>query len=80
MSAKSRPEFFAHALNNAMNGLGTDDWALIRIIVTRCEIDLENIKDKYKELYEKDLIEQVKVSLGNLNFKLLCIFKKFNFS
>lgn len=63
-----------------MNGLGTDDWALIRIIVTRCEIDLENIKDKYKELYEKDLIEQVKVSLGNLNFKLLCIFKKFNFS
>ncbi|KAB7501296.1 Annexin B9 [Armadillidium nasatum] len=62
--SKNRIEYYAHALNEAMKGRGTDDWALIRIIVSRCEIDLGTIKDKYAELYEKDLIEQVKKELS----------------
>lgn len=64
LSCKSRPELFANALHEAMKGMGSDDWALIRIIVSRCEIDLENIKQKYLELFGKNLIEQVKVSLN----------------
>ncbi|RXG69799.1 Annexin B9 [Armadillidium vulgare] len=62
--SKNRIEYYAHALNEAMKGRGTDDWALIRIIVSRCEIDLGTIKDKYNELYGKDLIEQVKKELS----------------
>ncbi|KAB7507839.1 Annexin B9 [Armadillidium nasatum] len=60
LTSKSRPEYYATALHDAMDGAGTDDWPLIRIIVSRCEIDLGTIEEKYNELYEKDLIEQVK--------------------
>lgn len=64
LSARNRTEYFAHALHDAMEGHGTDDWALIRIIVSRCEIDLETIKEKYQELFEKDLVEQVKSEIS----------------
>ncbi|KAL7636837.1 UNVERIFIED_CONTAM: hypothetical protein RMT77_012595 [Armadillidium vulgare] len=64
LTSKSRPEYYANALHEAMDGAGTDDWPLIRIIVSRCEIDLGTIEEKYNELYEKDLIEQVKGDLS----------------
>ena len=44
-----------------MKGAGTDDTALIRIIVSRCEIDLGTIKDKFEKLYEKTLEEALEV-------------------
>lgn len=42
-----------------MKGLGTDDNTLIRIIVSRSEIDLETIKDEFEKLYEKTLKSMV---------------------
>lgn len=44
-----------------MKGLGTDDDSLIRLIVSRCEIDLANIKYEYERLYGKTLLSAVKV-------------------
>jgi len=44
--------FYAKSLHNAMEGVGTDDWLLQLIILYRCEIDLLEIKEKYKTLYE----------------------------
>ncbi|XP_044150831.1 annexin A13 [Bufo gargarizans] len=52
--------YFAKKLNKAMKGAGTDEDALIRILVTRAEIDLETIKQKYQELYKKSLAEAIK--------------------
>lgn len=42
-----------------MKGLGTADTALIRIIVTRTEIDMHFIKAEYRKKYGKTLNDAV---------------------
>ncbi|KAF0294800.1 Annexin-B12 [Amphibalanus amphitrite] len=54
-----QPAYFAEKLYRAMRGLGTDDGALIRILVSRSEIDLENVKEKYQLNYGKSLAAAV---------------------
>jgi len=56
----NRPRYFAERLHVAMEGMGTDDSALIRIIVSRCEIDLANIKYEYERDHGKTLLSAVK--------------------
>jgi len=53
--AKNHRRFFAERLYESMKGLGTDDATLIRIIVTRSEIDLAHIKETFEEMYETSL-------------------------
>ena len=43
------PGFQADVLNRAIAGLGTDDDSMIRVIVTRSEIDMEQIKIEYSK-------------------------------
>lgn len=62
-TVNNRPMYFAERLYTAMKGLGTDDDALIRIIVSRCEIDLANIKYEYERVYGKTLHSVVKDEL-----------------
>ncbi|XP_068094095.1 annexin A13 isoform X1 [Hyperolius riggenbachi] len=52
--------YFAKKLYKAMKGAGTDEATLIRILVTRSEIDLETIKQKYQEMYKKSLADAIK--------------------
>ncbi|KAG0728545.1 Annexin-B12 [Chionoecetes opilio] len=52
--------FYAERVNQTLAGPGTDDKALIRILVSRSEIDLEGIKERYKELYGRELSDDVK--------------------
>ncbi|XP_076095698.1 annexin A6-like [Mytilus galloprovincialis] len=47
--------FYADRLSRAFSGLGTNDSMLIRIVVSRSEIDLAEIKVKYKEVSGKTL-------------------------
>ncbi|KAM9308845.1 annexin A13 [Gastrophryne carolinensis] len=63
--------YFAKKLHKAMKGAGTDEGALIRILVTRAEIDLETIKQKYQELYKKSLSDAIKSDTSGDFCKLL---------
>lgn len=51
--------FFAKRVNKAIKGLGTNNELLIRTLVSREEIDLREMKEKYKELFKKDMIQDV---------------------
>lgn len=53
-----------------MDGAGTDDAALIRIVVSRSEIDLGNIKDEYERAYNRTLLSRVKVCVRNNPLKV----------
>jgi hypothetical protein len=53
--SKNRHAFFAERLYKSMKGAGTHDRVLIRIIVTRCEKDLGNIKKEFQRMYGKSL-------------------------
>ncbi|XP_067938086.1 annexin A7-like [Watersipora subatra] len=55
MSARNRPEYFADKLYKSMKGAGTNDSTLIRIVVSRSEIDLKQIKKVFFEKYQKTL-------------------------
>lgn len=59
MSCRNRPEYFADKLYAAMKGAGTMDSTLIRIIVSRSEIDLQSIKEVYLAKYQKTLAKTV---------------------
>ncbi|XP_044882608.1 annexin A6 isoform X2 [Mauremys mutica] len=54
-SVKDKPAFFADKLYDSMKGIGTDERTLTRIMVSRSEIDLLNIRRVFKEMHEKSL-------------------------
>ena len=56
----SPSEYFAKLVYNSIKGLGTRDTSLIRILITRDEIDMPQIKQFYKSLFEKDMVEDIK--------------------
>lgn len=61
-------------LHKAMKGLGTDDTTLIRIIVTRAEIDMQYIKAEYLKKYRKTLNDAVhSETSGNYRAFLLAL-------
>ena len=56
----SPSEYFATRVNYAVKGLGTKDHLLIRVLVSRSEIDMPQIKQYYRQLYGKDMVADVK--------------------
>ncbi|XP_053103497.1 annexin A13 isoform X3 [Hemicordylus capensis] len=64
--------YFATCLYDAMKGAGTDEETLIRIVVTRAEIDLQTIKEKFQQMYNKSLAEAIQSDTSG-DFKKLLI-------
>jgi annexin A7/11 len=58
-SVVNRQAFFARRLHKSMEGLGTKDNDLVRIMVTRRHNDLWEIAEEYQTLYKKTLKEDI---------------------
>jgi len=52
--------YYSEVLYRSMKGLGTDDDRLIRTILSRCEIDLGAIKERFEKLHQKTLDKAIK--------------------
>jgi annexin A7/11 len=64
-------EYFASRVNYAIKGIGTKDTLLIRILVTRAEIDLPDIRAAYRRMYNKDMIADIESDTSGYYQKLL---------
>ena len=60
-SVRDRPSYFAEKLYKSMKGAGTDERTLTRVMVTRSEIDMVQIKQRFQEHYGKTLASFIKV-------------------
>ena len=67
----SPSEYFATRVNDALKGLGTKDHLLMRVLITRDEIDMPQIKQYYKQLYGKDMVEAIKSDISGDYEKLM---------
>ncbi|XP_034036846.1 annexin A5-like [Thalassophryne amazonica] len=52
---RSVPAFFAEALYNSMRRAGTDDDTLMRIMISRSEVDMLDIRANFKKMYGASL-------------------------
>lgn len=59
-SIRSIPAYLAETLYYAMKGAGTDDHTLIRVMVSRSEIDLYNIRKEFRKNFGTSLYDMIK--------------------
>uniref|UniRef100_A0A672GRT6 Annexin n=1 Tax=Salarias fasciatus TaxID=181472 RepID=A0A672GRT6_SALFA len=62
--ARSVPAYFAETLYYAMKGAGTDDNTLIRVMVSRSEVDLLDIRADFRRLFACSLHSMIKGDTG----------------
>ena len=67
----SPSEYFASRIRDSVKGIGTKEKILNRVIVTRNEIDITIIKEYYKLLYQKDMVNDIKRDTSGYYRKLL---------
>ncbi|XP_002734745.1 annexin A13-like [Saccoglossus kowalevskii] len=58
--ARDRATYFATMLYDSMKGLGTDDEYLQRLVITRCEVDMLEIKEAFKQKYGLTLSKMIR--------------------
>ncbi|XP_064170607.1 annexin A4-like isoform X1 [Anguilla rostrata] len=56
---KNTPAYFAERLHKAMQGAGTKDRTLVRIMVSRAEVDMLDIRQEYAQKYGKSLYTHI---------------------
>nr|XP_057927816.1 annexin A5b [Doryrhamphus excisus] len=62
--ARSVPAYFAETLYHAMKGAGTDDDTLIRVMATRSEVDMLDIRADFRRMFACSLHSMIKGDTG----------------
>lgn len=76
--ARNAPEYFADRLWRSMKGAGTDDSTLIRVVVSRSEVDLVEIKQAFLQKYHKTVYKMIEGDCSGDYKKLLLALVKLN--
>ncbi|XP_056601738.1 annexin A3-like [Triplophysa dalaica] len=58
------PAYFAEKLHKSMKGIGSDETTLTRIMVSRAEVDMMDIKAEYKKLNQRSLGSDISSDVG----------------
>ena len=66
-------ELFADKLYLAMKGTGTDEDSLSRILISRFELDMEDIRNIYKNKYNSNLKDDI-ISDTSGPYQKLCLY------
>ncbi|XP_051534814.1 annexin A3-like [Myxocyprinus asiaticus] len=72
---QNTPAYFAEKLHKSIKGAGTDEKTLIRVMVSRAEIDMLDIRAEYKKLYKHSLHNAISSDVsGNFGecLKMIC--------
>ena len=68
-------EFFARKINKAVKDIWKDEKALIRVLISRRYVDLVQIKLYYRQLFKKNIIDDIKDNIngifGNIILEIL---------
>jgi len=70
--AKDKPTYFAERLYKSMKGAGTNDKALIRLMVSRSEVDLVQVKAAFQAKYGQSLEQFIQDDISG-DYKRLMI-------
>lgn len=57
---RDKQAYYASLVHKAIKGLGTKENMLIRTVVARCEIDMVQVKEKFRENYESTMADWIK--------------------
>ena len=68
----SPSEYFATRIRESVKGMGTNEKILNRVIVSRNEIDMKLIKEYYRLLYQRDMLQDIKDDTSG-NYKNLLV-------
>ena len=66
-------ELFAEKIYLSIKGFGTDEETLSRVLVSRCELDMSEIRDIYQKKYNNSLKEDINGDTSG-TYQKLCIF------
>lgn len=69
---RGKASHFAKELYKSMKGLGTDDDRLCRVIVSRCEVDMVQIKEEFQKQYKQTLAMFIADDISG-DYKNLCL-------
>ena len=59
---QDKPGYFAKKIQKSMKGLGTEDSALIRVVVSRCECDMVQIMQSFEQQFNAPLAQWIRVN------------------
>ena len=54
-------ELYAEKIYNAIKGIGTNDKVLIRVLSSRGDIDMDDIREMYNWKYKQNMIDDIAV-------------------